>query len=75
MSDTTLGDAIVAAHNAVEEAKAERARLLRLALDRGASLRQVAGLLPVSFSTVRRWAAPGDGVNRSALDGPLEDER
>lgn len=66
----TLGEAIVAAHEAVERAETERTRLLGLALTRGASTRQIAPLLGVGHSTVWRWAG-GKRLDRDALGRPV----
>jgi transposase len=65
----------VAAHQAVLDAEAERSRLIRLARARGASVREIAELLPVSFNTVFRWSGGRLEDGRSgALAVPLGDE-
>lgn len=66
----TLGEAIVSAHRAVAAAEAERARLIGLALDQGATVREVAPLLGVAFSTAWRWAG-GRRARRDVLGRPL----
>jgi len=55
----TLGEALTAAHAECVAAPKRRTELVRVALERGASIRSVATHLGVAPSTVHRWAGTG----------------
>lgn len=66
---TTMREAIVAAHRRHD--RVERNRLLRLARERGATVRALAALLGVGVATMHGWSG-GELGGRSSdvLDGP-----
>jgi hypothetical protein len=67
----TLRDRIVEAHEGVAKAEDERARLLRLARERGATVKALAELIGQTEHVVRVWS--GGAVKARAenpLDGP-----
>jgi hypothetical protein len=68
----TYAEAILAAHQAVASAEAERARLISEALRHGASTRAIAAVIGVGHTTVWRWGggATGTITGRAALDLP-----
>lgn len=60
-------DAAIAAHAAVAEAEADRARSVCAALAAGHSTRTLAPLLGVGHNTVARWARNAEAQERPPL--------
>jgi transposase-like protein len=68
----TLGEALIAAHDAMLAAEQEFRSMLREASDRGASTREMAKLLGWNHSTLWRWLDRPPHDNEASV---LEEDR
>lgn len=73
MSDKTIGQAILEAHEAMETAEQRRNVLLTIARQNGVTLRTLGMLLGVAPSTVMRWTDDGETGQPDSdfLDWPI----